>query len=103
WGLWALISATQDVKLPRIAWPYALQRALGVRLGSSGTSSLGRAALLGVSTGLLPCGWLYAFALSAAATGSARDGALVMAAFWLGSVPALVGVGAIVARLSGSV
>ncbi len=48
--------------------------------------------LLGIVTGLLPCGWLWAFALSAAATGSPGFGALVMFVFWLGTVPAMVGV-----------
>jgi sulfite exporter TauE/SafE len=39
---------------------------------------------------LLPCGWLYAFAAIAAASASAWVGALVMGAFWLGTVPAVV-------------
>jgi uncharacterized protein len=52
----------------------------------------GRAAALGCVTALLPCGWLYGFVLAAAGTGSALRGALVLAAFWSGSVPVLVGV-----------
>lgn len=52
-----------------------------------------RAALLGVSSALLPCGWLYAFAALAAGTGSALSGARLMAAFWLGTVPMLLGLG----------
>ena len=64
----------------------------------------GRAAYVaGVLTGLLPCGWLWAFVIGAAGTGSPLDGALVMAAFWLGTVPAMVGLlglaGPVVARL----
>jgi sulfite exporter TauE/SafE len=50
-----------------------------------------RAWLMGVLTGLLPCGWLWAFAITAGGTGSPVSGALVMAAFWLGTVPAMVG------------
>ncbi len=50
-----------------------------------------RGLLTGMLTVLLPCGWLYIFALAAAGSGSAIQGALLMAAFWLGSVPALVG------------
>jgi hypothetical protein len=42
---------------------------------------------------------LYAFAISAAGTGSPWFGALVMAAFWLGTVPALFGVGVLAGRL----
>ncbi|MCO8121899.1 sulfite exporter TauE/SafE family protein [Stieleria sp. TO1_6] len=49
-----------------------------------------RALATGMLTTLLPCGWLYLFALIAAGTGSPVNGAIVMAAFWLGSVPALV-------------
>ena len=45
---------------------------------------------LGLATPLLPCGWLYAFAAIAAGSASVGVGALVMAAFWLGTVPALV-------------
>ena len=45
---------------------------------------------LGLATPLLPCGWLYAFAAIAAASAAPAMGALVMAAFWLGTVPALV-------------
>lgn len=45
---------------------------------------------LGLATPLLPCGWMYAFAAIAAGSASLGVGALVMAAFWLGTVPALV-------------
>ena len=46
--------------------------------------------ITGLLTIFLPCAWLYAFVLLAAASGSALNGALLMFAFWLGSVPALV-------------
>jgi len=45
---------------------------------------------LGLATPLLPCGWLYAFAAIAAASASLVLGVMVMAAFWLGTVPAVV-------------
>lgn len=48
-----------------------------------------RAAGLGAASALLPCGWLYAFVVAAAGTGSALHGALLMIAFGLGSVPTL--------------
>lgn len=54
-----------------------------------------RSLLLGLCTGLLPCGWLYAFVVSAAGTASPWRGALVMVAFWAGSVPVLLGVGSL--------
>jgi len=37
----------------------------------------------------LPCGWLWTFVVSAAATRSAYAGALVMFIFWCSTVPAL--------------
>jgi sulfite exporter TauE/SafE len=54
-----------------------------------------RSLLLGLCTGLLPCGWLYAFVVSAAGTASPLRGVLVMTAFWAGSVPVLLGVGGV--------
>ncbi|MEZ6088640.1 MAG: sulfite exporter TauE/SafE family protein [Pirellulaceae bacterium] len=50
----------------------------------------GRALATGLLTTLLPCGWLYLFALVAAGTGSIVLGPVVMIAFWIGTVPALV-------------
>jgi sulfite exporter TauE/SafE len=52
-----------------------------------------RALVLGLSTTLLPCGWLYAFVAFGAATGSALGGVWLMSAFWCGSLPVLVGLG----------
>lgn len=51
-----------------------------------------RAWLIGVLTGLLPCGWLWAFVVAAAGTGEAVSGGVVMMVFWLGTVPAMLGV-----------
>ena len=44
---------------------------------------------VGLLSGLLPCGWLFAFVAVAAGSGSAIYGAALMLAFWLGSVPLL--------------
>lgn len=52
-----------------------------------------RAAVVGLLSGFLPCGWLWAFVVTAAGTGSAFAGASVMTAFWAGTVPALLAVG----------
>ena len=49
---------------------------------------------LGLLNGVLPCGPVYAMALAAAGTGSPARGALVMLLFGLGTVPALLAVGA---------
>lgn len=59
-----------------------------------------RASALGLSSALLPCGWLYGFVVLAAGTGSWSRGALLLGAFWSGTVPALLGVGLGVERLS---
>lgn len=48
-------------------------------------------ALLGALNGLLPCGLVYAALLLATSTGQAWGGALGMACFGLGTVPALLG------------
>ena len=48
---------------------------------------------LGVFNAFLPCQLIYAFAASAAATRSAVGGMLTMAAFALGTMPAMVGLG----------
>ncbi len=53
-----------------------------------------RAFSIGLLTTLLPCGWLYAFAITAAGTASPFLGALAMAVFWAGTLPALIAVGA---------
>jgi len=51
-----------------------------------------RAWLVGVLTGLLPCGWLWAFVITAGGTADPVAGATVMAVFWLGTVPAMTGI-----------
>lgn len=48
-----------------------------------------RGVCIGLMSGLLPCGWLYAYVLTASTTESPLYGAMVMAAFWLGTVPVL--------------
>jgi len=49
--------------------------------------------LLGLALGFLPCGFLYAALLAAAATGRPLMGAAAMLAFGLGTAPALIVVG----------
>ncbi len=48
-----------------------------------------RALLFGAATGLMPCGWLYAWLAVAMGTGTALAGGAVMGAFAVGSIPAL--------------
>jgi hypothetical protein len=60
-----------------------------------------RAWAVGLLTPLLPCGWLYAFAITAAGTASPFWGAVVLAAFWAGTLPVMVTVGAGLQALTG--
>jgi uncharacterized protein len=49
--------------------------------------------ILGMLNGLLPCGFVYFFAITAASTADPLYGALVMAIFGLSTIPAMFGVG----------
>lgn len=60
-----------------------------------------RAWMVGLLTPLLPCGWLYAFAIVAAGTGHPLLGAATMAVFWLGTLPVMVSVAAGLQMLTG--
>lgn len=55
---------------------------------------------LGLFSTLLPCGWLYSYVLVAAGTASPLSAALVMAAFWTGTLPLLVTIGSLTNVLS---
>lgn len=98
----ATLLRLRGVRVPRLPLPRAFERALsrGHRAASS-KPPLVRAALIGLLTTLLPCGWLYAFVITAAGTGGAVVGAVTMAVFWMGTLPALVAVGAGARRLTG--
>lgn len=50
-------------------------------------------ALLGMTWGLMPCGFLYAAQIKAAETGSLWRGTATMLAFGLGTLPTMLGVG----------
>ena len=58
--------------------------------------------ILGLLNGLLPCGLVYFFAVTAASTGSPLWGALVMLIFGLSTIPALFGLGFFTQLLSKS-
>jgi sulfite exporter TauE/SafE len=101
WGA-ALLLPLLGLRVPglRIDGEGRLGRALaGLLRRLQGRPPVFRALALGSLTVLLPCGWLYAFVVSAAGTGSAWRGAALMAAFWLGTVPVMLGLGLGVQRL----
>ncbi|HMO92679.1 MAG TPA: sulfite exporter TauE/SafE family protein [Pirellulaceae bacterium] len=78
------------IQLPSLARP--LQRVLQTAFKKIvALSPVRRALLIGMLATLMPCGWLYVFAISAAGTGNPWVGMLLMFAFWAGSVPILVG------------
>jgi sulfite exporter TauE/SafE len=57
------------------------------------SNSLSSFYLLGMLNGLLPCGFVYFFAITAASTANAVYGALVMLIFGLSTIPALFSLG----------
>lgn len=93
WALAELIPAGLRPALPA-ALPRWLHRSLRPGLRRVATLPVPARALgLGLLTGLLPCGWLYLFVVAAAGTGRPLAGAGLMAAFWVGSLPILLGTG----------
>ena len=45
--------------------------------------------LIGIVNGLVPCGWLYIFVMGSVSTKDPLYGAMFMLLFWLGTLPAL--------------
>ena len=101
WGLSGLLAAA-GIGRTATAAPAGFRRLLARVVGAlAGKPPVLRALAIGLLTALLPCGWLYLFVATAASTGAALDGALVMSVFWLGTVPVLAGVGALAQRAAG--
>ena len=85
-GVYQIVGATRDRARTRARSPFT---AALVRIRPK--SAAKRSYLIGTLTGLLPCGWLWAFVIAAAGSASPLTGAVTMFAFWLGTVPAMVG------------
>lgn len=79
-GLWRSVSRFTRYVLPATSVP----RALGA----------------GFIWGALPCGLVYSAVALASTAGSIGQGALVMFAFWLGTLPALLAIGASAERIA---
>lgn len=91
-GAIALLRAA-GVRLPKAPAPAPMvELAKSIHMRAFRMPPVGRALATGVATPLLPCGWLYAFVAIAAGSGGPLAGMLVMLAFWLGTVPALMAV-----------
>lgn len=102
WGAHALLVAG-GARVAPIRPPAGWQRAMGGALQRMmDRPPAVRAAATGLLTTLLPCGWLYAFVVTAAGTGTPLHGAALMAIFWLGTVPMMLAVGVGLQRLAGS-
>jgi sulfite exporter TauE/SafE len=95
-ALWGAVSLADALGIAgrRAGAPHWLRVAAGraVRLVAR-RDLVARAATLGLVTGLMPCGWLYAFVLAAAGTASPAAGAGLMLVFWAGTVPMMAGLG----------
>ncbi|MEM7624842.1 MAG: sulfite exporter TauE/SafE family protein [Planctomycetota bacterium] len=87
------------LRLPA-SWTRRVHRLQGAAMKLEPTP---RALTIGLLTTLLPCGWLYAFVVTAAGTARPVYGGLVMAVFWAGTLPALVSCGVGVQALAGPV
>ena len=100
-GLTALLRSA-GVRLPRAPMPPALVRIVqSAHRRAAGSHPIARALIVGLSTTLLPCGWLYAFAATAAGTAHPLLGALTMAVFWVGTLPIMAALGVGLAALTG--
>lgn len=81
-----------NVRMPTLpgGWTHRLSGAVGKAMS---LPVVPRAAVIGLLTTLLPCGWLYAFVATAAGTGHVLTGMAAMAAFWVGTLPVMVALG----------
>jgi sulfite exporter TauE/SafE len=79
-----------QIKLPQIFKPAQQILRLGYQRARQ-LSPTRKAFTVGALTTLMPCGWLYTFAITSAGTGSPLWGVAVMVAFWAGTVPIMVG------------
>ena len=103
-GLMLLYQARQPVWLEdsaRKVWAGVRKLTGGANGNSSGSAVLASTGLLGVLWALLPCGLLYSALLVAAMSGSAAQGAGVMALFAVGSGASLMAVPWLWLRLRG--
>jgi sulfite exporter TauE/SafE len=101
WGVRSLLEA-RGARVPRLGAPAGLRSLAGRGIRSvAAAPPLLRALVVGLATGLLPCGWLYVFLATAAGTGGAIGGAVLMAAFWAGTLPAMLSLGLGLQALAG--
>ena len=101
WGVVQLL-VVLGVKVPTATPPAGAQRWMASRLRDvRDLAPTARALTVGLLTTLLPCGWLYAFVITAAGTGTVPDAMLLMTVFWVGTLPMMLAIGVGVRRLAG--
>lgn len=84
----------------RVLVPSSLMDRLGPLLGKATRATRAWGGLgLGLVNGLLPCGLVYAALMQATVSGSGGEGAVLMAAFGAGTLPALLTVSILGGRL----
>jgi sulfite exporter TauE/SafE len=86
WGIMPLVRRVEETAT--VVWRYIRPCCRHFLPANTVPRALG----LGLLWGWLPCGMVYAVLLTAAATGRAMQGAAVMAAFGLGTLPNLLAV-----------
>lgn len=98
-GLWLAGAFPAFATIERLGAPvWARLRPLASRLLP--VAHPGQAVLLGAVWGFVPCGMVYTALALAATSGGPAHGALAMAAFGLGTTPALLSLGAMAERLA---
>ncbi len=101
WGAFTLMTL-RGVRMPTLAPLAGPQRWMSARLRDvRDLPPVARALTMGLLTTLLPCGWLYAFVVTAAGTGSVRGALILMTVFWAGTLPVMLAVGVGFRRLAG--
>jgi len=101
WGVLTLL-ALRGVRVPTLAPVAGVQRWLAARLHDMrALPPTARALTMGLLTTLMPCGWLYAFVITAAGTGSMTGAMLMMTVFWTGTLPMMLAIGAGVRMIAG--
>ncbi|MBL8613853.1 MAG: sulfite exporter TauE/SafE family protein [Myxococcales bacterium] len=108
-GLAAVVMLFVGLSLVGLPSPLARIEALGKRVFAPvaplasrmiGSGERRHAVLAGLVWGLIPCGMIYSALALAASAGSAASGALVMAAFGLGTLPMMAALGAVVSVMA---
>ena len=101
WGVVTLL-AQRGASMPTLAPLAGAQRWIAARLRDvRDFPPTARALTVGLLTTLLPCGWLYAFVLTAGGTGTVRGALTLMIVFWVGTLPMMLTLGVGVRRLAG--